>query len=176
MSLSDLASIGSFVSALAVLASLVYLSQQLRQNRRNQHALAQQNRASRNADTLLRAADPGLVGAFAKGVNGDPDMSLAEVLQFQFIARANFIGFEDAFFLHRQKLMDDASFDSSVANMKYVLSRVGARVVWKQSRARYDRGFAEFFDQLARNAPLAAGGDELARWNADLAAERALAG
>jgi hypothetical protein len=101
---------------------------------------------------------------------------LSEVLQFQFIARANFNTFEDAFFLHRQKLMDDASFNSALANIKFVLGRIGPRVVWKENRARYDPSFADFIDALVRSIPLSPPGDDLARWNADLAAERAIAG
>jgi hypothetical protein len=41
MSLSDLASIGSFVSGAAVLVSLVYLRLQIRQNTRHSQALIQ---------------------------------------------------------------------------------------------------------------------------------------
>ncbi|HEX3432128.1 MAG TPA: hypothetical protein VHT03_14710 [Rhizomicrobium sp.] len=42
MSLSDLASLGSFVSAFAVLASLVYLALQVRQAEKNQRAILNQ--------------------------------------------------------------------------------------------------------------------------------------
>ena len=42
MNLSDVASIGSFVSGVAVLVSLVYLSLQVRQTERNQRALMNQ--------------------------------------------------------------------------------------------------------------------------------------
>jgi hypothetical protein len=53
MLLSDLASIGNLVSGLAVLASLVYLSLQLRQTDRNQKALMNQGTVTRNTDIVM---------------------------------------------------------------------------------------------------------------------------
>jgi hypothetical protein len=47
MSLSDLASLGSFVSGFAVLISLIYLSLQVRQTKRNQQIAIRHSRASR---------------------------------------------------------------------------------------------------------------------------------
>ena len=47
MSLSDLASLGSFVSGLAVMISLIYLAVQIRQAERNQKAMIQQGRTAR---------------------------------------------------------------------------------------------------------------------------------
>ncbi len=63
MTLSDLASLGSFVSGAAVLISLVFLyfqirqvNAQVRQAERNQRALLQQGRAGRAADTNFEMA------------------------------------------------------------------------------------------------------------------------
>jgi len=53
MTLSDLASIGSLVSGIAVLVSLVYLAQQTRQNSKHTRALIQQGRAIQSADMPL---------------------------------------------------------------------------------------------------------------------------
>jgi flagellar biosynthesis/type III secretory pathway M-ring protein FliF/YscJ len=58
MSLSDLAALGSFISGVAVLASLVFLffqmrqmTEQVRQSERNQRALMQQGRSMRGMET-----------------------------------------------------------------------------------------------------------------------------
>jgi len=53
MSLSDLASLGSFVSGLAVLISLIYLAIQVQQAEQNQKAQIQQGRAARLVDLQL---------------------------------------------------------------------------------------------------------------------------
>ena len=58
MSLSDLASLGSFVSGIAVLMSLVYLALQVRQTERNQQISIRHSRASRTVQLHLALADP----------------------------------------------------------------------------------------------------------------------
>ena len=97
MSLSDLASIGSLISGVAVLVSLVYLSLQIRQNARHSQALIQQGRAARIADTALRLAelraDDGLNSCF----EGVPEASAKDVSRFLNVARAVFISSEDFF-------------------------------------------------------------------------------
>jgi hypothetical protein len=63
MSLSDLASLGSFVNGLAVLISLIYLALQVRQTNRNQQIAIRHIRASRIVELQLALADPGVAGA-----------------------------------------------------------------------------------------------------------------
>ena len=58
MSLSDWASIGSLVSSIAVLISLIYLALQVRQAERNQQASIRQGRATRMVDIILAAGEP----------------------------------------------------------------------------------------------------------------------
>ena len=57
MTLTDLASLGSFVSAVAVVISLIYLALQVRQNTRHSQALIQQGRAARISDAALKIAE-----------------------------------------------------------------------------------------------------------------------
>ena len=108
MSLSDLASIGSFISGIAVLVSLVYLSLQIRQNTKHSQALIQQGRAARIADIASRIvelrADDGLNGCF----DGSPEASAKDVSRFLSMARAFFISAEDSFLQ-----IEDAAADHS---------------------------------------------------------------
>ena len=64
MSLSDLASIGSFVSGIAVLASLIYLSLQVSQNTKHSRALIQQGRVTGITTNYLTMADADLAAAY----------------------------------------------------------------------------------------------------------------
>ena len=54
MSLSDLAAIGSLISGVAVLISLIYLARQMRQNTKHTRALIQQGRVERISNQLGR--------------------------------------------------------------------------------------------------------------------------
>jgi hypothetical protein len=175
MTLSDLASIGSFVSAIAVLISLIYLGLQVRQAERNQRAIVQQGRATRSADLLLHIADPGIISAYSRGYLGDPDMSDTEIDQYRVTVRASFYGFEDAFLQHNQKLMDDASFGSTVAAIRYFLSYPGSRAMWKQARTTFGASFMAFMDELISEVAVAPPIDLAARWRADVLAEKAAA-
>ena len=65
MSLSDLAALGSFVSGLAVLVSLIFLyfqlrqvNRQVRQSEKNQLALMNQGVINRTSDIIRFAAEP----------------------------------------------------------------------------------------------------------------------
>jgi hypothetical protein len=58
VSLSDLASIGSFVSALAVVVTLAFLLIQTRQTNRNQQSLMQQARTERTVGLRLNQTEP----------------------------------------------------------------------------------------------------------------------
>src|SRR5262249_41349000 len=77
MSLPDLASLGSFVSGIAVLASLGFLffqmrqmTEQVRQSEKNQRAIIHQGRIAQSSDQLYRLADPTLARANFKGLYG----------------------------------------------------------------------------------------------------------
>src|SRR5215472_5949453 len=103
MSLSDLASLGSFVSGVAVLASLIYLTLQVRQAERYQKAMAQEARAARLSDLHLRFAD--LADVFAKGNGGDDDLSLTQLRQFRHLINAATYNGEDTFRQHKVGLI-----------------------------------------------------------------------
>src|SRR6185369_7999739 len=91
MTLSDLASIGSLVSGVAVLVSLVYLSLQIRQNARHSKALIQQGRAARIADTALRLAELRESDGLDKCFEGSPDVSAKDLARFLYTCRAAFV-------------------------------------------------------------------------------------
>ena len=71
MSLSDLASLGSFVSGVAVLATLILVFFQMRQANLNQRSLMQQARASRAMNLIMAQAEPAFSAALTRaGVQG----------------------------------------------------------------------------------------------------------
>lgn len=75
MSLSDLASLGSFISGIAVLTSLIYLALQVRQTKRNQQIAIRHTRASRVVELHLALADAGVANAWLHGVGSPEDIT-----------------------------------------------------------------------------------------------------
>src|ERR1700680_554478 len=135
MPLSDLASIGSFVSGVSVLVTLAFLLAQIRQANRNQRAIVLQGRATRIADVLLRVIDPSLLSAWTMGLRGAAEIGPDEHFQFMYMARARFLSLEDSFLQHRAGLMDEGAFAGHVEAFKLVFAARGLRAAWKMTRA-----------------------------------------
>jgi hypothetical protein len=170
MSLSDLASLGSFVSGFAVLVSLIYLALQVRQAERNQQALIHQGRAARVSELILRVSDPTLAAVYSRVSRGE-DVTGVELAQFRAYCMAAITGWEDTFFQHEQRLLDDKSFASLVRTMKIALASSGMRVVWKSERNRYEDSFRAFVDEMVRESKPRRPRDDLAEWKSAIAAE-----
>jgi hypothetical protein len=160
MSLSDLASLGSFVSGVAVLASLVFLYFQVRQvnaqvlqTERNQRAILQQGRASRSVSLALEvASSPSLADAVQRALSGDAETPPTVFSQFFFWATALVTGFEDTYFQHSHGMLDDEAFESAVAMMRRQLGNGSFRAAWRAMKAAKSAGFREFVDRVEKEA------------------------
>jgi hypothetical protein len=182
MTLSDLASIGSFISGLAVLISLVFLYFQLRQvsaqvvqAERNQQAAIRQGRAGRMVDINLAGAEASLAVAITEGMQGKEDISSTQFHQFRIWCRAYFYNSEDAFYQHREGLLNEAAFDSLVVSLKSILRNAGLRATWRRLRIVFQKEYVEFVDKLMSEVDVASPGDDFTQWKNDVASEKALA-
>ena len=155
MSLSDLASLGSFVSGLAVLASLVFLyfqlrmvSEQVRQSEKNQRAIIQQGRVARSSDQLFRLADPRLAAVWMKAVSAPENLTDEEAFQFLLIQTAMLRSVEDAYFQHELGLLDDGSMQNQLGPLRGLMHTRSAVAIWRTVRAGYDPEFARRIDAM----------------------------
>jgi hypothetical protein len=182
MSLSDLASLGTLVSGVAVLISLIFLYLQLRQVNRQmqraekiQQANVRQQRASRNVATNMGlATEPSLVGALHKIQTGARDISSEQIRQCLYYAFAMFSGFEDLFFQHRDGLMTDRDFGSVKNALGRILRLPGYRLLWKHLRPTHGAEFTDFMDALLARTPVASPILDPAEWLRDWDEEVAL--
>jgi hypothetical protein len=173
MSLTDLASIGSFVSGLAVLISLIYLALQVRQAERNQRAILQQGRAARAVDTLLRIGESETIEAYTRGSDGDESTTQKEFRQFYMIFQASLTGFEDTYFQHRDGMLAAGAFESTAATFKVSLGRPGNRAMYRLVGMHRDSGFRQVLDRLASEATREVSADGFATWKRLVAEEKA---
>jgi hypothetical protein len=180
MSLSDLASLGSFVSGFSVLVSLIFLYFQLRQvtvqvklAEKSQQALIRQNRATRVVDINLRWAEPSLVDAMTKGQGGQDDLTVRELAQFRTNCMAMFFNIEDSYYQHKDGLLTDAAFASFVLAIRTLFSSIGMQVMWERARASFQSEFVEFINGIVAQATVAPTVDVLAQWTNDLAVKKA---
>ena len=130
MTLSDLASIGSFISGIAVLISLVYLTLQIRQNTLAHRASAHQSRTNFLKDHMHLIADPGMASVYMRGVTGDPNLSAVELSQFFSVMRSWCIGMSEIVWAHDHGVLDDETFETSAKAVRLMFSQPGMRAFW----------------------------------------------
>jgi hypothetical protein len=146
MSLADLASLGSFVSGFAVLISLIYLSLQVRQTKRNQQIAIRHSRASRIVELQLALADPGVAGAWLHGSGSPQEITRTELSQFINLCRALFFHFEDSFYQREEGLLNDDAFETVVAGARLSARSPGWRAAWRIARPNFGGPFLAFMD------------------------------
>lgn len=171
MSLTDLAALGSFVSAVAVLISLIYLSLQVKQAERNQQASIRATRVTRIVDIYMRLSEAELANAVTKATECARDLTDQEVRQFMFYCGARFYQAEDSFNQFQEGLLNQVTFDSVVVGLRDSLAEPGMRAYYKRQRARFSGDFAAFVDKLMAETSLRPAMDSVAQWRADVAAE-----
>lgn len=174
MSLSDLASLGSFVNGLAVLISLIYLALQVRQTKRNQQIAIRHTRASRIVELQLALADPGVADAWLHGSGSPQEITQTEIGQFINLCRALFFHFEDSFYQREEGLLNDDAFETVVAGARLSARSPGWRAAWTMARPNFAGRFREFMDGVvAASAALPPVDLSLDAWKAAFAAEAA---
>jgi hypothetical protein len=146
MSLSDLASLGSFVSGFAVLISLIYLSLQVRQTKRNQQVAIRHSRASRIVELQLRLADPGVADAWLHGSGSPQEITQTELSQFINLCRAMFFHFEDSFYQREEGLLNDEAFDTVIFGARLSARSPGWRAAWRIARPNFGGPYRDFMD------------------------------
>ena len=173
MSLADLASIGSFISGIAVLISLVYLGLQVRQAKLHQQAAIRQGRADRIVAMCFEGGAPSVAEAVARGYAGTPDITETQLAQFHYICRGFFYHCEEEFFQHKEGLANDAYYASFLAGTGRMFCETGLRVQWKQQRAGFVSEFVAVMDKLLEENQPISHPDALAQWKTAIAAEKA---
>ena len=125
MSLSDLASVGSLVSGIAVLISLIYLSLQTRQNSKHTKALILQGRVERVVNHHLAIADQDLVAAWISENGGMATPEEIRRRQFWLQSIAYDVSWEDTFAQHEAGLLGNEQFADFRAHIAVILRHAG---------------------------------------------------
>ncbi len=169
MSLAELSSIGSIVSGVAVIVSLIYLALQIRQAAKNQRGTMHQMRAALSTDVMLRIAESDLSQSFRAGLTGDPEISEVQFWRYFYAASAIMRTTENAFSQYQDGLVTDAHFASAKASARAFLASPGYRALWQATRLSREPGFRAFMDQLEAEVAVAGPGDVFGTWKSLLA-------
>jgi hypothetical protein len=181
MALSDLASLGSFVSGVAVLVSLVFLYFQLRQlsaqvlqTEKYQQTLVKQARTSRVMEVNARLTDPGFAELNLRVMTNAKNLTLAEWSRFNAHARAVFQNGEDTYSQYRRGLLHVDDFQGFVRALSWTFRGPALRVAWRLHRESFPPPYVAFVDEIVAASPVTIPRREaLVSWKAAMAAELA---
>ena len=163
MSLTDLASIGSFVSGIAVVISLVYLAIQVRHAHKAQRALMHQARTERIINACIECMRGDVAEVVTKIAKGEEMSSPIEMMQAYYYMRMQIVTAEDALWQYEAGFLDKDSVDTAILNLQRVMQLPAARAAWLAQRPQLAPSVRERMDKLLA-ASLAA---ETWDWAAD---------
>jgi hypothetical protein len=151
MSLSDLASLGSFVSGVAVTVSLIYLIIQTRQNVRHTRALIQQGASARTTQIALSQTEPGNAAAFLQANGVDPTQEAVRQMQFAMMCTTWMAALEDIHGQRAEGLLTDEQFARNCWEHRNLMSQPALRGFWLANREDIGKAapkFRAFVDSL----------------------------
>jgi hypothetical protein len=171
MTLSDLASIGSFVSGAAVAISLILLLLQMRQNNKTSRASMQQSRTARYSEQILRPTEPYLCEAVTRAVQDDLNLDAFMIMAFVRHAANMFWNSEDVFLQHKSGTIDRVAFESDMMILSKFLETPAYRVGWQFNRDYATGEFRTFVDNQIRATKPVRFPDPTTLWKTLMAAE-----
>jgi len=162
VTLSDLANIGSFVSGIAVVVSLIYLALQVRHAQRTQRALMHQARTERVINAALTSMQTEIADTVTKIVNSN-ELSSREMLQTYYYMRIQVAVVEDALWQYDAGFLDQESLDTAVLNLQRVMLFPAVRAAWLMLRPQLAPVVRDRLDKLVAGSLTAEPWD----WDAD---------
>src|SRR5260370_29610368 len=123
LSLADLALLASSV---AVVVSLLFLGQQIRQSNRNQRSLRQQGRRTRNVEPLSRLSDPRVSDVISRAANGETLTDQDCFVLYSYMTSV-FWSYEDCFFQFHLGMLDPKSWASDGTILRRLFGKPACR-------------------------------------------------
>lgn len=152
MTLSDLASIGSFVSGIAVLASLIFIGAQMLQNNRAVRAVASQAHAANFQQILAVAIENGDVARLWRiGLADLTALTDDERTRFLVLASSLFRFYEAARLQWRHGQLDKEHWENIVFQVSDFGSQPGIRAYWNIRKRWHSMEFRRWFESLPRD-------------------------
>jgi hypothetical protein len=156
MTLADLASLGSAVSGIGVILTVIYMSIEIRDNTRAVRASAFQQVVDSFASISFDIAkDQQLSGLFLRAGHDFAAASDVERTQYSFMLLSFLRRAENVYFQTEIRMLRDRHWTGIRASIDWVMSWPGARTCWTEIRQRFNPQFAAFIDELSADSPSA---------------------
>ncbi len=167
MTLVDLANIGQVVGALAVIASLIFVGLQVRQNTKATRATALQMNADYWLTYFTMLADKQFSEVYSKGALGRVELEDGQFGQFFFLCRATFMGCENQHHQYLSGLLDDDAYRGYEATIREQIAAFpGIRAMWQLVKHTYGTEFVKFLDRQIASTDEHGRGSMQKQWRA----------
>jgi len=175
MTLSDLASLATFVSGIAVLVSLVYLAVQVRQSRKHTAAQISHSRVDTGVESQrMIVADPVVADLLLRGAQGSQSLNGADGLRFQIFVTNVLIVAEDEFRQYKDRLISEEGHRGFVKRFSRIFEHPGYRAMWALLRDGFEADFQATVDPLVEEGRRTGPRDMDGAWHALVATELAM--
>ena len=149
MTLEQLASLGSLMSGIGVIATVIYTAAQIRSNTRAVRASAFQEVVDSFASISFDIGkDRNLTELFLRAGRGSPPLSEVERAQYDFMLLSFLRRAESLYFQTENRTLRDKHWVGIRASIDWVLSSPGARASWNEIKERFNPQFSAFIDEL----------------------------
>lgn len=155
MTLSELASLGSFVSGVAVVFSFVFLALRTHQSARNQRAIIHNERTRLVQDLTVQSFGT-YEGAqtMLRGNAADVSLDTAQARQYLAMLLSVLRLFEEFYYQHRDGMMDEARWHSNSLRMHGFLAVPGMRAAWRTHAPSFGTDFCAWMEAILRKVPV----------------------
>lgn len=160
MTLQDLGNLGEFIAAIGVIASLIYLALQIRQNSR----LISQNTSAvkvASADSYLQYGasmrgeiirDPAVARIWIAGMRDFESLPLEDRIRFRFIMLNFFYGCQNNFLHTREGIVEPEFWEADETALRLFLKEPGVRAWWRRERSYLVAAFVDHVNSLLDEA------------------------
>lgn len=147
MPLDQIANIAEITAAVLVIASLIYVGRQLKQNTQSTRLeTVQAISAEWNRWYDMMTPNGELMKIYHRGVFDFSTLNRTEQMQFIFIATRIFRTFYEQHFQWREGMMDEAIWNSWLAQFNEAMKTPGWQEVWSRRRHWFDEDFQSVID------------------------------
>lgn len=150
MNWEAIGAIGEVVGAIGVIATLIYLAAQIRQNSAVVRSATRQAVSTAQMEFGIRiATSSDLRASVARWMSVQPaPTSPDDLLRDEFFLRSCFRMFENQYHQNKDGTFEDTMWSGYLENMKRIIEQPAFREWWAASRTLYSTEFASFIDSV----------------------------
>jgi len=153
VTIEDLGNLGDLIAAIATVATLIYLAQQIRKNSKSVEGASAQ--ALLELETTTYALKAQYANVYRRGCANILDLNDDERVVFEQVVSSEMSLFSSAYIQVQNGLMDDdAAFDRDW--IRFYLKQPGFQEMWSEIKTAYPKDFRQHLDDVEKTVKAAA--------------------